>query len=476
MATEDKRIDQLPAATEVDPASLLVVQRGAAAERVSIEQLQEYLSGLIGSKDAVLYVEQTLTEEQKRQARENIRCGSVGEVGDSCVASGEYSHAEGVTTVASGQASHAEGGAGTTASGGASHAEGYATKSTGHASHSEGRETEATAWAAHAEGYGSKANYDAAHAEGSDTIASGNSSHAEGYNTKATESGAHAEGGYTCAYGMRSHAEGVRTIAGRADQHVQGSYNIEDTGGENSKVRGKYAHIVGNGTADDARANAHTLDWGGVPWYAGDRVMLGGTGMDDENAVALMPIFTPQQLTEEQKQQARANIGAASSDTMGAYEIVGSVVTTEPVTLISFPMGEHTLHRYKKEMIIEMSLPKNAEAPEDCHIKVYFNNEASAVPVISVYNCQSGAFGPVPRGYNTRSIYETRIIGNTMFTARYMNNYGANGYPQSTFTTTTDLKYYPPDSGRWNWLNILCGNSDTYPAFPTGTEVIVYAK
>lgn len=32
----------------------------------------------------------------------------------------------------------------------------------------------------------------------------------------------------------------------------------------------KYAHIVGNGANDASRSNAHTLDWNGNAWYAGD--------------------------------------------------------------------------------------------------------------------------------------------------------------------------------------------------------------
>lgn len=247
MATEDKRIDQLPETAEVDPTSLLVVQRGDTAERVSIEQLQRYLGGLVVGGNAVLYIEQTLTEEQQRQARENIRCGSVGEVSNESDASGTYAHAEGLGT-----------------------------KAIGHC----------------------------AHAEGAYTEASGAYSHAEGVDTEAS--------------GKHSHAEGYRTEARRKHQHVQGTYNIADTKGENYAAQGQYVHIVGNGTDEDNRSNAHTLDWEGVPWYAGDRVMLGGTGMDDENAVALMPIFAPQQLTEEQKQQARANIGAAASGEGGS--------------------------------------------------------------------------------------------------------------------------------------------------------------
>ena len=48
--------------------------------------------------------------------------------------------------------------------------------------------------------------------------------------------------------------------------------------------RAKYAHIVGNGTSDSSRSNAHTLDWYGNAWFAGS-IFMGGTGQDDGNAV-----------------------------------------------------------------------------------------------------------------------------------------------------------------------------------------------
>lgn len=65
------------------------------------------------------------------------------------------------------------------------------------------------------------------------------------------------------AQGDNSFAEGDHTKALSESQHVQGKYNVEDT--EN-----KYAHVVGNGESDTARSNAHTLDWEGNAWYAGD--------------------------------------------------------------------------------------------------------------------------------------------------------------------------------------------------------------
>ena len=82
----------------------------------------------------------------------------------------------------------------------------------------------------------------------------------------------HAEGNNTTASGNYSHAEGISTIAGSMCQHVQGRNNIEDSSH-------KYAHIVGNGTSQSARSNAHTLDWNGVPWFKG-RPQFGGTAQD----------------------------------------------------------------------------------------------------------------------------------------------------------------------------------------------------
>ena len=155
-------------------------------------------------------------------------------IGNGVEASGNYSHAEGDSTTASGTSSHAEGN-GTTASGDFSHAEGYYTTASG--------------------------NY--THAEGNSTTASGDDSHAEGYSTTASGNYSHAEGDSTTASGNNSHAEGYETKASSENQHVQGRYNIEDTAN-------KYAHIVGNGTDDTKRSNAHTLDWEGNAWFAGE--------------------------------------------------------------------------------------------------------------------------------------------------------------------------------------------------------------
>lgn len=198
--------------------------------------------------------------------------------GSGNVATGLYSHAEGAWTVATGAFAHSEGNY-TVASGVRSHAEGADTTASGDAAHSEGCDTEASGDYSHAEGTDTTASGNSSHVEGYASIARGYASHAEGYKTKATHTCAHAEGMETEADNTGAHAEGEGTVATVHASHVEGKYNIKDT-------LYKYAHILGNGASDTERSNAHTVDWDGNAWYAGD-VYVGGTGQDDPNAKRL---------------------------------------------------------------------------------------------------------------------------------------------------------------------------------------------
>ena len=142
-------------------------------------------------------------------------------------------------------------------------------------SFSGGEGTLASGSASHTEGYYTLAQGDYSHAEGSTSIASGEAAHAEGGGSVAVGKNSHAEGTNCRASGEASHAEGKGTDA-NSGQHVQGKYNVEDR-------LGNYAHIVGNGTNIDTKSNAHTLDWSGNAWFAGD-VYAGstsGTNKDD---------------------------------------------------------------------------------------------------------------------------------------------------------------------------------------------------
>lgn len=211
--------------------------------------------------------------------KKNSKVGSFSYAeGFECTASGECSHAEGRRTIAEGDYSHAEGD-NTKAHALQSHAEGASSIANGRFSHAECRGTTANGESSHAEGDGTKADGKYSHAEGGDTQATGICAHAEGSHTVANGYYSHSEGSSTKAKDSSTHAEGDSTIASGACQHVQGKYNVEDTF---SDVMGysKYAHIVGNGTSDDKRSNAHTLSWHGVPWFKG-RPQFGGTAQDD---------------------------------------------------------------------------------------------------------------------------------------------------------------------------------------------------
>lgn len=178
---------------------------------------------------------------------------------------GNHSVAEGYSTIASGYASHAEG---------------YSTKASGNFSHAEGSATIVSGNFSHVEGSFTQAPNDYAHAEGYQARAFGISSHAEGTNTVASEQAAHAEGLETTASGKYTHAGGYYTIAQRKSQTAIGEYNIADTTGADGTVRGDYAVIIGNGTADNARSNALTVDWDGNVQMALDTTAASGTDHD----------------------------------------------------------------------------------------------------------------------------------------------------------------------------------------------------
>lgn len=212
---------------------------------------------------------------------------------------GNYSIAEGWVNTASGYCSHAEGSA-TIASDAYAHAEGYETLASGFACHVEGHDTRASNLAAHAEGHDTDAFGPYSHAEGVASRAGSYFTHAEGNSTLALGNAAHAEGGWSEARDDFAHAQNYYTIARSKYQTALGKYNIAD----NADI---YAVIIGNGTADNARSNALTVDWAGnvecndviahnligeIKMYAGATVPSGWLECDgSEVAVADYPLL-----------------------------------------------------------------------------------------------------------------------------------------------------------------------------------------
>lgn len=99
-------------------------------------------------------------------------------------------------------------------------------------------------------------------------VASGPFSFALGYNATAS--------------GNYSVAQNNGTLAVFKSQTALGEFNIEDVGGGiiGANMRGNYAVIVGNGTADNARSNALAVTWDGsaiLQGWAGIIQMFAGT-------------------------------------------------------------------------------------------------------------------------------------------------------------------------------------------------------
>ena len=152
----------------------------------------------------------------------------------------------------------------------------YANVASGPYSHAEGISTTAEGICSHAEGSGTKAEGNYSHAEGRHTIASGEASHAEGQYTTASGSNSHAEGSVTNASGSVSHAEGRYTTALNSYEHAEGSYNVSNTGDtEDLQTR----HSVGIGS-DSSHKNAHEI------MANGDHYVYGLGGYDGTNAIS----------------------------------------------------------------------------------------------------------------------------------------------------------------------------------------------
>ena len=234
----------------------------------------------------------------------------------------------------------------------------YYTKNTanGKYSHAEGASNSADGECSHAEGFQCSASKDYSHAEGSGTKATGYYSHAEGGFGEASGYHAHSEGGYTKAIGDDSHSEGKGTIAKGKCQHVQGRYNVEDP------ITGVgYAHIVGNGTDVDKRSNAHTLDWEGNAWFAGE-VKVGGTGQYDHAAKTLAKTEDIPTVDSTLTQSGQAADAKAVGDRLSALS--EEIVTTSESKVTAHNTGTDT-HNDIRLLIQGLTDRLNAMADSD---------------------------------------------------------------------------------------------------------------
>lgn len=164
-------------------------------------------------------------------------------------ASGSLSHAEGYNCHAIGENSHAEG-SNNMAEGNCSHAEGTYNETYGKNSHAEGEFNTTDGDSSHAEGGNNSVNGNYSHVEGDNNEVSGSSSHVEGSGNICNEANCcHVEGTDNTARGNCSHVEGTSNTSTIENQHIEGQYSKESNS----------IHIVGIGTSDTNRKNAHEI-------------------------------------------------------------------------------------------------------------------------------------------------------------------------------------------------------------------------
>lgn len=102
-------------------------------------------------------------------------------------------------------------------------------------------------------------------------------SQAFGWKSKARGVASCAFGYGTEADGQASKTHGTFTKATHRSQFVFGEANAVDPSENAANKRGTYVEIVGNGTGENARSNARTLDWDGNESLAGGLTLGKGT-------------------------------------------------------------------------------------------------------------------------------------------------------------------------------------------------------
>lgn len=144
---------------------------------------------------------------------------------------------------------------------------------------------------------------------GQDTIAIGAASLAVGGGVQtgnSTDAG-NASGNYAVAVGYHSKAignisfaSGYGTISKGQSAASFGAWNLIDNTVTTDNAKGTYAFAVGNGTADDARSNALTVDWSGNTTIAGSLTLNGTTTItatdisnwNNSSVVSISPTLT----------------------------------------------------------------------------------------------------------------------------------------------------------------------------------------
>lgn len=146
----------------------------------------------------------------------------------------------------------------------------------------------------------------ASHGEGADNVEYGRYNHIEGHNNRLRELYGYNLGGYAkCSHvegenceasgtydgnATGVHVQNIGTIAKGDAQTAIGRYNSPDNGTDGTSAGrwGTYAFYIGNGTSDNARSNALTVDWSGnVDIASGAKYKINGSDLSASDVGAV---------------------------------------------------------------------------------------------------------------------------------------------------------------------------------------------
>ena len=241
--------------------------------------------------------------------------------------------------------------------------------------------------------------------------ATGDFSHAEGQANTASGAVSHVEGASNAASGYAAHAQGYSTIASGAYQDVSGKFNIEDNNND-------YATIVGNGTANNARSNAYTLDWDGNAVFSGTVTATEFNGAN--NGKAAMQYAT---------------IPTASSDSVGKIIQYTGASVANSYQKGCFYVGVNNGGVYSWQNIITDRL---ASANNDGMITSSMYNDIVAIP--TTYLTQSDASSTYLSQSDASSTYLTQSNASSTYLTKSdaSSTYLSQSDASNTYLTKSD--------------------------------------
>ena len=338
-----------------------------------------------------------------------------------------------------------------------------------------------------------KASGPYAHAEGMST-ASGYAAHAEGrLGNTASGDASHVEGEYNTASGYASHAEGLGTIASARAQHVEGKYN-------DKLELDRYLHVVGNGTSNSDRSNAHTLDSDGIGWFAGDVRCQGASAYDDP-AISLAAdhdsindLYTQLYDANENIQQNAENIielNTLASDTNTKISTINNTDAyqqREIEYLKKVNEGQTYDIETVNETVYEADVPSGAVAVSVDEIggkSIVFNQKitneyingtidypANQNTYVEKLTANSGAIADLAQAYHmyyfaetiqSEYAYSVRIISRNSDDEYFEDStyYGSVGDFTTAKRISKVFNAYPKANGKYFYIRIYCNNTSS---------------